>query len=319
MGLTGYQLRRLLEYDSSTLVRCAGFLFTRFGLSSDQLWPWLGDYTLDDGEFRTAKDSEPSATIGEYVEALLTQERYYTTILPRLPVAIKKQLESKLAQVPQFRKRAQANFRLLDVYREEEVQVEAFLEGTWQAGEAIQVLDYVQARPKIRIKFQDGSEESVHIGKVILTDSRYPAAAHRPRKANARSRSPDIDWAREKGKTDEELLEEYKQRDKDHAVCTSGKDYAKRPVSFLVALPMEHGRQSKELAQDETHIDRSRQSFSARDRSRSRSPASRRDKEPSAEYKARMQQLFEKYGMQKPASEATKKSDIEGPDIMRLG
>merc|ERR1712107_213349 len=110
-----------------------------------------------------------------------------------------------------------------------------------------------------------------------------------------------------------------KQRQQDRAVCSSGKEYSKRPVSFLVALPMDQGKVSKELAQDETHVERSRQSGTTRDRSRSRSPVPKRDREQSAEYQARMKQLFEKYGMQKSAEQSAKKNDTEGPELMRLG
>jgi len=243
-------------------------------------------------------------------------------VLPRMPMTTKRQLESKLAQVPQFRKRAQANQRLLDAYREDGVKVEVCLQdGEWHRGEVAELLEETISRLKVRVRLDDGGEEAVHLGKAILVDSRFSASVghSRPRRQRSRSRSPAIDWSREKGKTGAELLEELRRREQDRAVCTSGKEYARRPVSFQVALPMEQGSASHRLAQDETYVPLSTRPGRQQDRSRSPERAFRRDKEQSAEYQARMRQLFEKYGTQKSSEESRHQNDIEGPDIMRLG
>lgn len=57
---------------------------------------------------------------------------------------------------------------------------------------------------------------------------------------------------------------------------------------------------------------------------RRRSPSpSRQEQEfrkaPSAEHQARMQQLFEKYGMARGADSAGGRADIDAPDVMRFG
>eukprot|EP00927_Polykrikos_kofoidii_P083929 TRINITY_DN8720_c1_g1_i1.p1 TRINITY_DN8720_c1_g1~~TRINITY_DN8720_c1_g1_i1.p1 ORF type:complete len:685 (-),score=145.24 TRINITY_DN8720_c1_g1_i1:138-2096(-) len=322
MGLDRRQLVQLVEHESGALVRCAGFLYIRFGLASDMLWPWLGEYVLDDEEFLTSKDAETPTTIGEYVESLLTMERYFSTVLPRLPMTTKRQLEVKLAEVPQFRKRAQANIRILDTYRQKGVEVEACSkDGEWHSGEVTELLEASGSRLKVRVRF-DGQEreEAVHIGKVILTDSRHQSLQgyHRARRRSRSRSSSGVDWARHKGKTGVELVEELRRREQDRAVCTSGKEYARRPVSFKVALPMEQGSASHKLAQDETYVQPSKRS-EARDRSRSPEWGSRRDREQSEEYKARMKQVFEKYSTPKGQEESRQSKDIEGPDTLRLG
>lgn len=129
-GLNGHQLRRLIESRDHPYIRCVGFLFVRFGLAPEQVWPWLGEYVLDDEEVQLSKDSDFRTTIGEYVEGLLTEERYCSTVLPRFPVTTKRKLEEKLAQVPQYRKRTTANLEILDRYREADLKVEvALLDG----------------------------------------------------------------------------------------------------------------------------------------------------------------------------------------------
>mmetsp|Transcript_68437 Transcript_68437/g.135230 ORF Transcript_68437/g.135230 Transcript_68437/m.135230 type:complete len:543 (-) Transcript_68437:79-1707(-) len=320
MGIDAQQLRRLIEGGDNSYIRCAGFLFIRFGLAPDQLWFWLGEYVLDDDEL-PAKDVEKNMSIGEYVECLMTQDRYYSTVLPRLPASTKRQLEVHLAGVPQCRKRAQANLRLLDVYSQKGLRIEALLEdGGWHAGESVGLADSAQSRHKLRVRI-DGSERetTVHLGRVILADDRHgpPGGLNRPRSRRSRSRSP-VDWTRDKGRSNAELLEELRKREQDRAVCSSKSDYARRPVSFKVALPMEQGSASHRLIQDETSVASTKR---ADFRDRSRSPLQARGKEHSVEYQARMRQLFEKYGMAKGSEvdASRRRSDLEVPDVMRLG
>lgn len=307
MGIDGQQLRQLLESDEGAFTRCAGFLFVRFGLGPEQLWTWCGEYVLDDEEMRPSKDAERGTTIGEFVESLLMQERYYSTVLPRLPMSIKRQLEVHLAPVAQYRKRTAANQRLLELYRKRGVRVEACCEdGEWRGGEVLELLEAAPSRIKVRVRLADGADASIPLGKVILADG-----------GGSRGRSQTMDWSRHKGKSGTELVEELRRREQDRAVCSSKSEYARRPVSFKVALPMEQGSASHRLIQDETAVPAAKQRV---ERERSRSPAPR-GREHSAEYQARMRQLFEKYGMAKGAEADAQRSrnDIEGPDVMRLG
>lgn len=328
LGLDGRQLRRLIDSVESPFIRCVGFLFVRFGLDPSQLWPWLGEYVLDEEEFRPAKDAEWVTTVGEYVEGLLSQERYYSIVFPRVPMSTKRYLEAKLAQVPQYRKRTQANQRLLDVYRQRDVRIEACPDdSSWVAGFIIQLDESVATRPKVHVRLDGGEDVVVHIGKVILSDHRYASSGsfYRPLPSThrrSRSRSPVVDWARSKGKSQAELIDEQRHRDRERAVCASGKEYARKPVGFKVAcaLPREMGAASHRLMEDETFVPMRRES-----RRRSPSPAQQDAKkvQHSAEHQAQMQQLFEKYGMAKGVevtSQAQKYLvDGEGPDVMRLG
>mmetsp|Transcript_50973 Transcript_50973/g.119137 ORF Transcript_50973/g.119137 Transcript_50973/m.119137 type:complete len:536 (+) Transcript_50973:125-1732(+) len=317
LGLDGQQLEYLCESEEAPMIRCAGFLIVRFGLAAEELWPRLGEYTLDTEEMRTSKDSDATTTIGEFVEDLMTQERYYSTVFPRLPASVKKQLDIKLAQVPQYRRRAVANQSLLDVYMEGGVEVEACAaDGEWQPGETVEMVSTAVSRPKVRIRLADGRQEVVHLGKVIITDPRYVPSGRRGSSAGT------IDWSYEKGKSATELMDEMRNRDRERAVCTSGKDYARRPVSCRFAMPMEQGSASHRLAQDETTITpqgnarRGAGVAAGRERSRSREPEKSRG--PSAEHQARMLQIFEKYGMAKGAEASGTRTDLEGPEVMQL-
>lgn len=322
MAIDARQLKKLVDNTDNPYVRCAGFLFIRFGLPSDQLWPWLGEYVLDDEELRPAKDSEWFTTIGEFVEGLLSQDKYYSTVLPRLPMSTKRQLEAKLAPIVQYRKRTKANLDLLDIYRLEYVKVEGNINGDWISGMTLELIDDAPSRLKVRMKLEDGTEETVHLGKVILVDRRYAGyAGTRNSKNRSRSKSRDrTDWARDKGRPDKDLITELRSKDREKAVCSSGKEYARKPLGYKAscALPREQGTASTRLMEEETFVPMKQM------RRRSPSPATQEQefrKAPSAEHQARMQALFEKYGMSGRADQGggAARGDVETPDVMRLG
>jgi pre-mRNA-splicing factor 38B len=319
MGTDHRGLKRLIDNTDNPYVRCTGFLFIRFGLGSEQLWPWLGEYVLDDEELRPSKDSEYYTTIGEFVEGLLSQEKYYSTVLPRLPMSTKRALEAKLAPIQQYRKRTKSNLDLLDIYRLENVKIEANANGDWITGHTMELIDDAPSRLKVRVRLEDGTEDIVHLGKIILTDRRYAGySGNRPNnRTRSRSRSR-TDWAREKGRSDKELVDELRSRDREKAVCASGKEYARKPLGYKAAcaLPREQGAASHRLMEEET--------FVPMKQIRRRSPSPTREQEfrkaPSLEHQARMQQLFEKYGMGGGSQQASSsRQDIDAPDVMRLG
>lgn len=317
LGLDSRQLRRLLDAQESPYLRCAGFLYARYGIVADQLWDWIGDYILDDEVFKPSSDSDAQITIGEYVEGLLAQDKYYNTVFPRLPGSTRRKLEERLAPVVQYRKRTKANKEILDVYRDQGTKIEACIDGDWLRGTTIELDDGRPNRVKVQVRLEDGSEDTVHLGMIITTDDRSSARKARGR---SRSRSPGgsrVDWSRYKGRRDKELVDEMRNREREKAVCSSGKDYARKPLGYKAAcaLPREQGAASYRLMEEETFVPMSRSS------TRGRTPSPQRDnKRPSAEHQARMQQLFEKYGNVKSAeARQNSSSEVDRPDVMRFG
>jgi len=332
MGLDGRMLRRLIDSQESPYIRCCGFLYVRFGLPHEQVLSWLGEYVLDDEEFKPSPDSDYRTTVGEYVEGLLSQDKYYNTVLPRLPMVTKRHVEERLAPLGQNRKRMKANKEIIETFRDPGTKIEANIGGDWLAGTLIELEEDVPTRPKARIRLDDGSEEYVHLGKVIISERgrRSRSRGRRPPGGGggsggggggygrSRSRSPRVDWSRDKGRSDRELIDELRNREREKAVCSSGKDYARKPVGYKAAcaLPREQGAASYRLMEEETFVPMSRQR-------RARTPSPEREgagRRPSAEHQARMQQLFEKYGNAKGSTEERRADDgVDRPDVMRLG
>lgn len=323
-GIDSTQLSYLLDLDDHPRIRCVGLLYVRFGLPPDQLWQWLGDYALDDQELQMNTASADLTTIGEFVENLLLEESYHKMVLPRLPMSVKRQLQAKLAPVPQYRQRAQANLDFLDAYRDGRITVEINRDGKWIEGTAQALLEHNPSRVKVVVRVADDEAEvDVPLGKVILTDpsvtkSRPSKAGRSGRSGRSRSRSTGKNsLARERGRPDQDLIDELRSKDRDKAT-TSGKVYARRILGYKAscAMPQEQGAASTRLCEEETFV-----SDRGGSNNRRRSPSPPKPTERiSDERKAQMQQLFEKYGMQKPTqSQASGKDEEALPSFLRFG
>mmetsp|Transcript_22851 Transcript_22851/g.41378 ORF Transcript_22851/g.41378 Transcript_22851/m.41378 type:complete len:723 (-) Transcript_22851:47-2215(-) len=324
IGISYDELQALLNNKDSAYIRCCGFLYIRFGCASEKLWDHLGEYCLDDAEFEPSKSSPSfTITIGEYVEALLMDERYYYTALPRIPVATKKKIEEKVAPLLQFRKRATANKRVLDSFRTPGTAISASIAGSWYDGTVSVLLESIQSRIFVRCKIEGGSEESVPLGKVILRRrgrSRSRSRSRSPRRAH----SPD--WTRHKGKSDADLVHDLRARQRERAVCSSGKDYARKPIGFMsgLALRRDLGLASSRLREEETYaprqVERRKEMTEEEEMERRRLERVRQEMDP--ERQARMQQLYEKYGVANPKEKGSKDAPAameEAPEMLRLG
>merc|ERR1711972_807099 len=147
LGLSFDELHQLLETRDWPYIRCCGFLYIRFGCAPEKLWEQLGDYCLDDQDFEPSK-LQPNfqVTVGEYVEALLMDERYYYTALPRIPVGVKKKIEELIAPLLQYRRRTMANKRSLHLFRQPAAPIEACIQGEWREGTSIALLEGYESR-----------------------------------------------------------------------------------------------------------------------------------------------------------------------------
>jgi len=329
IGLSYDELSLLCESKDWPYIRCCGFLYIRFGCAPEKLWDFLGEYCVDDEEFEPSK-STPGfmATIGEYVESLLMDERYYYSTLPRIPMGVKKKIEEKVAPLGQYRRRAAKNKSSLQLFKEPGTPVEACREnGSWITGTVVQLLESVSTRIGVRIRVADGKEEVFHLGKVILREDPNRKGEER---AKSRSRSPkrdplgrttSPDLTRSRGQSREEMLDELRAKQRERAVCSTGKDYARKPIGFMSGLAMKRdvGQASTRLREEETYAPRQvehRQKMPDSEMLLGR-PESERDREK----ELLKQQLFEKYGNINPrvVPKEQPPADPEESDRLRLG
>lgn len=329
------ELRNVVDHLESALVRCVGFIYMRFSLRPDRLWDLFEEYILDDMELQIGKGrDEVKMTIGEYVESLLMKDKYFGTPMPRVPVVLKRKLEEHIAPILQYRKRTQANRGSLALLREEATMVEVCRNGVWQRAQVIELAEgrrFHPARPKLRVRLLDAdsgdrSEVFVHIGCVILSNpDPSDRRSSRSRSRGRRRSSSSPDWLRWKGKSDEEMVRDLREKYKDEAVCSSGKDYARKPVGFEISLALkrEQGSQESRMNEEDSLAMRqaSRKRVAQDDDVEEREKQKRRKIQEEGERQKKLTQIFEKYGGggQAGSHGATRSRDMEGPDVMRLG
>ncbi|KAK3818868.1 MAG: PRP38 family-domain-containing protein [Benniella sp.] len=97
LTLTIRQLENLIDHPHSVYLRGIGFLYLRFVCKPDQLWDWLGAYLDDDQEITLQSGVKPVySTIGKMCYMLLHDQKFLGQMLPRIPVLVMRDLESKL-------------------------------------------------------------------------------------------------------------------------------------------------------------------------------------------------------------------------------
>jgi len=320
------EIQPILDHQGSAVVRCVGFVYMRFVLHPNHLWGRMEEYLFDTMELSYNQGGKQiHSTIGEFVEQLLIRDRYFNTPLPRIPVKVRHLLEKELAPLPQYRKRMEANRKTFKANKLTDMSVEVCIDGRWVGGLAKELVGRPSTAKKVRVQLDDGSDVNVHLGKVILRSRSRSRSRSRER---WRSRSPD--WSRYKGPSEQEMIEELRERAKDEATIGHGHNRVyKRGLQHVdmgLATKFERGSHEQRLLEE----DRSSQARPHGERSgQGESEAARRARlEEEAERQKKMREIYEKYGIQQPktagssygSGAAAKKSvDVEGPDVLRLG
>lgn len=330
----GNELDFILDNRQSAVVRCVGFLYIRFVTPAMELWDMLEEYLLDDMELSYNQEGTSiTATIGEYVESLLTEEKYFDSPLPRLPVKVKSLVEEKVAPMLQHRKRMQANRRSLSAEDVEDTPVEVYMDGSWMRGIAQGFVNKVPSRTKVTVKLEGGVDVKVHLGKVIIADGgagerkegeeprgrQRSDSRERSRSRGRRGGSPD--WSRYKGKSDAECLQDLREKSKDQAVCTLGKHYAKKPLTFDASMASTALANPAGQPGEQSHFSGSRSSsrISREDEAAAEEARLVRKQREEAERQRGLAAVYKKYCAAPSASQGSAYKEVDTPDMLRLG
>mmetsp|Transcript_121222 Transcript_121222/g.343021 ORF Transcript_121222/g.343021 Transcript_121222/m.343021 type:complete len:728 (-) Transcript_121222:143-2326(-) len=333
MSLQEEELRYITDNQDSPLVRCVGFLFMRYSVPPEELWERLEEFILDDAKIFVRDGGKGlSTTIGEYIEGLLLKDKYLSTPLPRIPAAVRRRLEERIAPLKQYRKRTRANRKIFARgLPEPNMPVEVCISGHWQPGRAVEVLSRIPSRLKVRVKLGNGDEHIAHIGKVVLcgnpvpeerAQSRSRSRSHSSGSSHGRQRGRSPNWSRSKGKSDVALVDELRGRAREEAVCHDRKEYAKRLPRYEkgLAIRREQGSAEMRLIEEETFITmEKRRRPLTQDEEEERERVMRSRTEEEEERQRKLKDIYERYGQQKSRTAGAKASDLEGPDTLRLG
>ena len=83
--------------NKSPFIRAIGFLYVRYTQPPESLWSWFEKFLDDTEEFYPSSGGGPKMTFGEMARNLLTKLDWFTTLFPRIPVAIQKDIQQKIS------------------------------------------------------------------------------------------------------------------------------------------------------------------------------------------------------------------------------
>ncbi|CAK1548057.1 unnamed protein product [Leptosia nina] len=97
LRLTRKQVNGLLQHSDSPYIRALGFMYVRYTQPPADLFDWYVDYLDDDEEVDPRAGGGGTTTMGALVRQMLIKLDWFSTLFPRIPVPIQKQIEQKLA------------------------------------------------------------------------------------------------------------------------------------------------------------------------------------------------------------------------------
>lgn len=103
----------MLQHPDSPYIRCIGFLYLRYVADPNTLYTkWFQPFLYDTEPVQIEANSSKKSTlktVGDYVRFLLTNMNYFSTLLPRLPVTIQRDVQVKLVLEEEIYNRAKSH------------------------------------------------------------------------------------------------------------------------------------------------------------------------------------------------------------------
>ncbi|KAH8421108.1 hypothetical protein KR222_001020, partial [Zaprionus bogoriensis] len=98
LRLTRKQVNGLLNHTDSAYIRALGFMYLRYTQPPGDLYDWYEDYLQDEEEIDVKAGGGQVLTMGQMVYQFMTKLDWFSTLFPRIPVPIQKQIEKKIEQ-----------------------------------------------------------------------------------------------------------------------------------------------------------------------------------------------------------------------------
>ncbi|XP_055309538.1 pre-mRNA-splicing factor 38B-like isoform X2 [Sitodiplosis mosellana] len=96
LRLTRKQVNGLMSHADSPYIRALGFMYVRYTQPPGDLFDWYEDYLQDEEEIDVKAGAGQMMTIGQMLYQWLTKLEWFSTLFPRIPVPIQKQIETKI-------------------------------------------------------------------------------------------------------------------------------------------------------------------------------------------------------------------------------
>ena len=98
---TEKQMNLTLQHPDLPYIWALGFLYIQFAGSPKTMWEWIEPYLYDDKPLKVQANaakqgSLAESTVGNFVRSIFSTRNYCGTLLPRMPIQIKRKLQVKL-------------------------------------------------------------------------------------------------------------------------------------------------------------------------------------------------------------------------------
>uniref|UniRef100_A0A0B6ZR87 Pre-mRNA-splicing factor 38 n=2 Tax=Arion vulgaris TaxID=1028688 RepID=A0A0B6ZR87_9EUPU len=100
LKLTKKQVNNLITHNDSPYIRGLGFMYIRYTQPPSDLWDWYEPYLDDEEEVDVKAGGGHTMSIGEMLRQWLVKLEWYSTLFPRIPVPIQKDIDVKLRSRP---------------------------------------------------------------------------------------------------------------------------------------------------------------------------------------------------------------------------
>jgi len=89
---TKSDLRLMLKHKDSPYIRAIAMLYIRYSFPPEKLWGWLEPYLEDKKQIGLQGWDKNKISLGEFVKQLLTEQKWFDTLFPRIPVKTQKDI-----------------------------------------------------------------------------------------------------------------------------------------------------------------------------------------------------------------------------------
>lgn len=187
LKLTRKQVNGLIRHKDSPYIRAIGFMYVRYTQPPPHLWQWFEPFLEDEEDLDVKAGGGQVMTIGEMCRHLLTKLDWFSTLFPRVPVPIQKDIESRLKKRDAEKQEQLRNERGIEEgeVEEEEEEVEEKKETKKRSR------DRSREKSKERRKKSRSRSRDRHRRRHSRSRSRdRHDRRHRDRRSKSRSKSP---------------------------------------------------------------------------------------------------------------------------------
>lgn len=248
MRLTTKQLTTMLNHSDSPFIRCVALLYLRYTCEPKELWSWFEPLTEDQEKIKAGRMiNEEPISVANYTLKLLTEQNYYDTIFPRIPVPVYRSIQNKLIEKRTGKKvdSGGPEHKVGDIVKAQWGDGINTGDGEWY--DVARIDEVIDGGKKYLVTFVEYGNQDECTPDQIKIKNKYGAKKKRDespgrdgKRAKDRSRSPDDD-----------VIAKVLAQEREKA-CAAGKDYARRPTSYKTALSLQvsHGTNRRRSSDD---------------------------------------------------------------------